>query len=51
MFLGSAGWFRDTETMTTHNVAAGLVVKLIVDSQLLELPPDLLLMFSLSLTK
>ena len=51
MFLGSAGWFRAPETMATHNVAAGLIVQLIVDSQLLALPPDLLLMFSLSLTK
>ena len=50
MFLGSTGWFRVTETMATHN-AAGLVVQLTVDSQLLDLPPDLLLMFSLSLTK
>ena len=50
MFLGSAGWFRAPETMATHNVAAGLIVQLIVDSQLLDLPPDLLLMFSLSLT-
>ena len=50
MFLGSADWFRAPETMATHNVAAGLIVQLIVDSQLLDLPPDLLLMFSLSLT-
>ena len=51
MFLGSAGWFRAPETMATHNVAAGLIVQLIVDSQLLDLPLDFLLMFSLSLTK
>ena len=51
MFLGSADWFRAPETMATQNVAAGLLVQLIVDSQLLNLPPDLLLMFSLSLTK
>ena len=50
IFLGSVGWFRAPETMATHNVAAGLIVQLIVDSQLLDLPPDLLLMFSLSLT-
>ena len=51
MFLGSADWFRAPETMATHNVASGLLVQLIVDSQLLNLPPDLLLTFSSSLTK
>ena len=51
IFLGSVGWFRAPETMATHNVAAGLIVQLIVDSQLLNLPPDLLLTFSSSLTK
>ena len=45
MFLGSAGWFRAPETMATYNVAVGLIVQLIVDSQLLDLPPDFFFFF------
>ena len=51
MFLCSTGWCRSPGTMATHSVAADQVVQFIVDSQLLNLPPDLLLMLSLSLTK
>ena len=51
IFSCSSGWCRAPGTMATHNVAADQVVQFIVDSQLLNLPPDLLLMLSLSLTK
>ena len=51
MFLCSTGWCRVPGTVATHNVAADQVAQFIVDSQLLDLPPDLLLMLSLSLTK
>ena len=33
--------------MAIHTVAAALIVQLVIDSQLLYLPSDLLLMFSL----
>ena len=51
MFLFSTGWYRAPGTMATHDIVADQVVQFIVDSQLLDLPPDLLLMLSLSLTK
>ena len=47
----STGWCRAPGAMATCNIAADQVVQFIVDSQLFNLPPDLLLMLSLSLIK
>ena len=42
-FFSSAGWCRDLGTVVTQHVAADSLANLTVDSQLLALPPDLLL--------
>ena len=51
MFLCSSGWYRTPGTMAIHTVAAALKVQFIVDLKPLDLPPDILLMFSLYETK
>ena len=43
IFFSSAGWCRDLGTVVTQHVAADSLANLTVDSQLLPLPPDLLL--------
>ena len=47
MFLHSSGWYRAPGTMAMRTVAAALIVQFIVDLKPLDLPPDILLMFSL----
>ena len=50
-FLCPAGWCRAPVTMQLTCVAADLLAHLIVDLQLLNLQPDLLLIISLSWAK